>query len=548
MQKFTVKILVLFTILLLELSLSNVSKAQTPFTPGNLIVVRVGSGFQTLSNQSQLIKLIEMTPAGATVQEISLPYNTLMESGGNHKIVAQGSSSNDANITLSGNGQYFVLGGYSADTGIVTISGVQGVKRVICRVAMDGSWDTKTLMDTAKSKGNVRCVASNDGSGFWLVGSNTGVRYLPYLSTGEGNDTATIVSSTVTNIRTIQTYDGDLVVGTGSGSVRIGKLTGFPTTPGNTLTTLPGVSTTMTANSIYMTNLPGGPSGVNTMYVASDAVPAGIRKYCLNSITGNWDSIGTLESTSVLFRGLSGSTLGSAVSIYAIRSTAPHLVSFLDASGYNGVPTATATTVSTQPTNTAYRGVQVVPGASIPLPINLISFDAEKQNRADLIIWRTSNEINTDYFIVEHSTNTKTFTSIGQLKSNSINGNGSYKLLNERPASGHNYYRLAQVDIDGRTTYSNVIDLIRNDITNVSICPNPASNSVTVSLSNIKKGIITVKLQDITGRTLKEIQTNTSSDTFSVQLDLSSISRGSYRVEVSNNDEKISNELLQINQ
>jgi hypothetical protein len=546
MKKITFKTLVLLLILLSEFSFSKLSNAQTPFTPGNLIVVRVGSGFQSLSNQSQLIKLIEMTPAGSTVQEISLPYNSLMESGGNNKIVAQGSSSNDANITLSGNGQYFVLGGYSADTGIATISGVQGVKRVICRVAMDGSWDTKTLMDTAKSKGNVRSVASNDGSGFWLVGNNTGIRYLPYLSTGAGNDTATIVSTTVTNIRTIQTYDGDLIVGTGSGSVRVGKLSGFPTTSGNTLTTLPGIPSTLVANSIYMTNLPGGPSGANTMYVASDAAPGGIRKYCLNSITGNWDSIGTIES-SVLFRGLSGSTSGSSVSIFTIRSTSPHLVSYIDASGYNGVPTATATTISIQPTNTAYRGVQVIPNSFTPLPITLLSFDAIKQSNSDLITWKTSNEINNDYFVVEHSTNAKMFRNIGQVKANALNGYGSYQLLNESPANGHNYYRLAQVDLDGKTTYSNVIDIVRNENSNVSIYPNPATNSVTISMSNMQKGNLTITLKDMTGKTIKAIHTNVTSNTFSTQMNLSSVSPGSYVIEVSNKNVKLNSEVVIIN-
>jgi hypothetical protein len=173
------------------------------------------------------------------------------------------------------------------------------------------------------------------------------------------------------------------------------------------------------------------------------------------------------------------------------------------------------------------------------LPVTLLSFTATKQHTADLITWKTSNEINNDYFVVEHSTNAKTFTSVGQVKANAINGNGSYNLLNERPANGHNYYRLAQVDIDGKTTYSNVIDVVRYENTNVSIYPNPATNSVTVSMSNIEKGTITIKLQDITGKTIKEIEMVSTQNNLNVVLDLNTVSIGTYFIEVKNNNTSI---------
>jgi hypothetical protein len=494
--------------------------AQTPFTPGNLVVTRVGTGGQALSNQSQVIKIVEMTPAGTVVQTIQLPYSAATETGGNYKICAQGSSSNDANLTLSANGAYFVLGGYNSDTGIATISGVAGVKRVICRIAMDGTWDTKTLMDTTKSKGNVRCVASNDGSAFWLVGSNTGARYLPYLSTGSGNDTATIVSTTVTNCRTIQPFGGDLILGTGSGSVRIGKLTGFPTTSGNTLTSLPGIPATITANSIYMTNLPGGPSGLNTMYVASDVAPAGIKKYCLNSVSGNWDSVGTLEATTVFFRGLSGVTAGSTVALFAIRSTSPHLVNFVDASGYNVSPTATATAVSIQPTNTAYRGVQLVP---ISLPIKLLAFNAAKNNNGTAKVWWVVNgDDNITNYVVEKSLNSKDFISIGNVKPM---GSNNYEFNDSKVLDNTTYYRVKFVDANGSFKYSNIVAVTPKKSIKLEVFPNPATETVVISYP--KTTVVgNVRLTTLEGKTL--MNQNVSIGATQSSLNVSNLVSGSY--------------------
>ncbi len=510
----------IFTYLFL-IGLPFLAQSQVPFTPGNLVVTRVGSGGQSLSNQSQLINIVEMTVTGTVVQTIQLPYTTGMESGGNYKICAQGSSSNDANLTLSANGAYFVFGGYNSDTGIATISGVAGVKRVICRIAMDGTWDTKTLMDTAKSKGNARCVASNDGTGFWLLGNNTGVRYLPYMCTGDGNDTSTIVSTTITNCRTIQPFGGDLIVGTGSGAVRVGKITGFPTTSGNAMTAFPGVSTALTANSVYMTSLPGGPSGLNTMYVASDVAPAGVRKYCLNSGTGNWDSIGTMDAAG-LYRGLTGVTAGTVVTLFGIKSTATHLNTFIDATGYNVAPVATATPVSAQPTNTAYRGVQIVPAA---LPIRLLSFNvAKNDNGTAKVFWTVNGDDDVVNYVVEKSLNSKEFKTVGNIVAN---GSNNYEFNDNNVLTATTYYRVKFVSKNGSSTYSNIVAVTPKKSIKLEVFPNPAQSNLIVSYP--KTAIAgSISIASFEGKSLMSIEAKAGSTQTSI--DLSKLNKGNYIV------------------
>lgn len=497
--------------------------AQTPFTQGNLVVVRVGSGGAALTNQSQLINLVEMTPGGVEVQTITLPYTNAMATGGNNKICAQGSSSNDANLTISANGAYFVLAGYNSDTGIATISGVAGVKRVFCRIAMDGTWDTKTLMDTAKSKGNARCAASNDGTGFWLIGNNTGVRYVPYLSTGEGTDTATIVSTTVTNCRTIQPFGGNLIVGTGSGAVRVGTITGFPTNSGNAMVQLPGLSTTITANSVYMTSLPGGPAGLNTLYVPSDAAPNGIKKYCLNATTGNWDSVGVIDAAST-YRGMTGTTTGSVVTLYAVRGNSP-LTSVVDAAGYNVAPSITTTsTVSAAPTNTAYRGVQLVPTS---LPIRLLSFNAAKNDNGTAnVFWSVNGDDDVVSYVVEKSINGKDFIALSTIKASGLN---NYSFNDNEVLKVNTLYRVKFVSKNGKYTYSNIVNVSPLKSIKFEVFPNPAKNNLIVSYPKLNTNA-NISIYTLDGRNVMSL--SVKAGTTQNSLDISSLNNGSYLVTI----------------
>jgi uncharacterized protein YcnI len=344
-------------------SASLASIAQTPFTPGNIVVVRVGDGVSTLSFESARINLVEMTTTGTVVQTIPLPYSAATVTGSNNKICVQGSSSNEGNLTLSGDGNYFVLSGYNSDEGVSQISTAANVKRVICRIAMDGTWDTKTLMDITNSTGNTRCAATNDGTGFWLVGSTLGVRYTPYASTGAAG-TTTVVSNTATNLRSIQAFGGNLIVGITSGTVRAGTISAFPTTTGNTIVGFTGVSSTITPTGIYMTHLPGGPSGLNTMYIANDNQPnAPLEKYCFNSTTNNWDLMGAMGTGA--YKSLTGSTSGSNVTLFFTGGTST-MRTMVDNTGFNQAPSGwTETTVSTVTSGImAYRGVQFVQGTT----------------------------------------------------------------------------------------------------------------------------------------------------------------------------------------
>lgn len=95
-------------------------------------------------------------------------------------------------------------------------------------------------------------------------------------------------------------------------------------------------------------------------------------------------------------------------------------------------------------------------------PIELLSFsgqylDVEEVVRLD---WVTVSETNNMHFIVQRSSDQVSFLPIGTL-----DGGGTrqdtlmYTYVDEEPPVGYVYYRLQQVDMDGSTSYSNVIEV-----------------------------------------------------------------------------------------
>jgi hypothetical protein len=96
-----------------------------------------------------------------------------------------------------------------------------------------------------------------------------------------------------------------------------------------------------------------------------------------------------------------------------------------------------------------------------PLPVQLLGFSGQKTDEGVLLKWSTASEINSDYFVVERSTESNSWEQLGRQpgagNSSSVN---IYYLKDREPARGMNYYRLSQVDFDGRTETFRTINIL----------------------------------------------------------------------------------------
>ena len=356
--------------------LQSFSKPAIPsaFTPGNLVIYRVGDGTAALSAAATAVFLDEYTAAGVLVQTIALP---VLVSGANRRLTASGSATSEGLITRSADGQFLVFGGYDAALGTPSLPGTTAaaVNRVVGRINSSGTVDTTTALSDAFSGNNVRGVTSVNGTSFWLTGSSDGVRYVSTL----GATTSLVISTTVTNLREPAIFNGQLYVSTSSGTaVRIGSVgTGTPTSGPQTITNLPGFVTTGSPYGFFFADLDGTVSGPDTLYVADDTANQ-IQKYCL--VAGSWVARGSASASGAV-RGLTGVVNGTTVTLYATSGAASTggFFSFSDTTGYNANISGAATLLTTAGTNKAFRGIAFAPMAvnspvtpNCPTPLNTV--------------------------------------------------------------------------------------------------------------------------------------------------------------------------------
>lgn len=172
-------------------------------------------------------------------------------------------------------------------------------------------------------------------------------------------------------------------------------------------------------------------------------------------------------------------------------------------------PTAGTRLTGASPVLTNSTGVLINFGINFgPLPVTLVSFTAAKQEKNVLLKWTTATEIDNDYFIIERSSNGNNWETISQMPTQ---GNGSnlqyYQDKDLTPLQGVNFYRLKQVDIDGKFVYSKtvMVDMQLNKENNLVLMPNPVvSDALTLNLSDIEaSGNCKILLYDMTGKITK---------------------------------------------
>jgi hypothetical protein len=166
-------------------------------------------------------------------------------------------------------------------------------------------------------------------------------------------------------------------------------------------------------------------------------------------------------------------------------------------------------------------------GDQVFLPVELLSFQARPVEDRVLLTWQTANEQQSDYFLIEHSTDARSFTSLGKVTAAGYSSTlQSYELWDQQPAPGLNYYRLRQVDFDG-TIHDHGLAVVRfagdPDEVSVDVFPNPVTDQMTVFWS---AEATQLWLFDINGRPLR--QQTLAGASGSLALDLSSLPGGVY--------------------
>ncbi|HKP32777.1 MAG TPA: T9SS type A sorting domain-containing protein [Chitinophagaceae bacterium] len=170
--------------------------------------------------------------------------------------------------------------------------------------------------------------------------------------------------------------------------------------------------------------------------------------------------------------------------------------------------------------------------SAITTPVTFASFTGRLDNGKVTLQWKTGAELNNSNFEIERSADGRGFSKIGNVAARG--SSSSYEFVDAAPLSKINYYRLKQLDVDSKHTYSKVL-IIRADLgkLEMKIAPNPVVNSMNISFRAEEQQTVRISFYDQMGRLAKRYSVSASRGVNSITLnDLNSLPAGNYAVEV----------------
>ena len=152
-----------------------------------------------------------------------------------------------------------------------------------------------------------------------------------------------------------------------------------------------------------------------------------------------------------------------------------------------------------------------------PLPVTLVSFSAHVTGDQKVkLTWATAEEINASHFSVERSADAREFEVVGRVSaSGTTKLHKDYSLTDEIPLSATSYYRLRQVDLDGKEYVYRVIAVHLDAAFRQVIFPNPAGQDIIQM--TFKGALPGIKLTDLNGRSIPVTFSQTATSTLVIK-------------------------------
>ena len=194
----------------------------------------------------------------------------------------------------------------------------------------------------------------------------------------------------------------------------------------------------------------------------------------------------------------------------------------------------------------ASAGTSTATISNITLPVKFLSFTAAKKDNSAILNWQIEDESAlTDHYEVERSlTGTGFESAIAIPAKNNGKSANTYTFTDANLSSLHSsgvvYYRIKQIDKDGRAVYTEIKKVnMDGKALSASIYPNPVKGNATLSINLVNNGPFTISISDASGKKVQYIQMEGLKGLNTKSVDFSALATGSYRVQVQSSTETI---------
>ncbi|MEO9005015.1 MAG: T9SS type A sorting domain-containing protein [Ginsengibacter sp.] len=174
-----------------------------------------------------------------------------------------------------------------------------------------------------------------------------------------------------------------------------------------------------------------------------------------------------------------------------------------------------------------------------PSPVTMVSFTGAYSDGVATLNWSTSQEFNNDRFELLRSTDGQNFELAATIAGS---GNSAttknYRYQDRASVAGNSlFYKLKQIDVDGRFTFSNIIKLsIGSTNSAFQIFPNPATNDFTASFNTNKIGKATLLVRSTNGQTVVKKAIDVTKGNNSIFVNVSQLKTGMYYISIINEE------------
>jgi hypothetical protein len=325
--------------------------SASAFVPGNLAVLRIGDGTETLGSHGNSVFIDQFTTNGTLAGSVAIPDNDT------NALLVSGTASSEGALTRSADGRLLLLAGYNlpltnADNLSSSLANADATNapRAIGAVDASGGFALVGVTTNQYSQNNMRSGASDGRGNYWGAGANSGTFYF-------GGGPTNTVQTNVANSIVIQDLGGNLYFSTSKTTPGIWEIPGTPVTPVTNAVVF--LSAGSKANPYAFAFNPG----FTTAYIADDSLKGlgGIQRWDLTN--GVWAMTYAFTSlTNIGARGVAADFSGAHPVIYATTAedAANRLVAITD----NGVDSP-AVTLATAGVNQIFRGVTFAPDAGL---------------------------------------------------------------------------------------------------------------------------------------------------------------------------------------
>lgn len=184
------------------------------------------------------------------------------------------------------------------------------------------------------------------------------------------------------------------------------------------------------------------------------------------------------------------------------------------------------------------------------LPVELTSFSASIKDGAVNLVWETATELNNYGFEIQRKAEGSEFTTVSFIEGfGTSSEKHSYSFADRNLAFGTYSYRLKQIDYDGNSSFSDVVEVdfsVPVEFNLAQNFPNPFNPSTSIKFGIPEEASVSLKIFNMLGEEVAVIVNNEvySAGTHTVQFNASNLPSGTYVYALSTGNKVLTNKMV----